>query len=53
MDVGTAFAAISVNMDLITINNLSLAYVLIEHLLYNGTDFKVEVMFHKGKSQVS
>ncbi len=48
LDVGTAMAAKAVNIHLITVNNLSLAYTLIKSMMYNGTEYRVEVMFHKG-----
>jgi hypothetical protein len=48
MDVGTALAAMSVNIDLLTVRNLNLAYVLIDSLMYNGTEYQVDMMLHKG-----
>ncbi len=48
LDVGTAMAAKAVNIHLITVNNLSLAYNLIKSMMYNGTEYRVDVMFHKG-----
>ena len=48
LDADTAFTAMAINVDIITIKNLSRAYVLIESLLYNGTEFRVEVMYHRG-----
>ncbi len=49
MDVGTALAAMSVNIDLLPLHLLSLAYVLIDSMMYNGTEYRVKVMLHRGK----
>lgn len=48
LDVGSVLAAMAINIDLIPIDDLSLAYVLIESLMYEGTEYRVEVMIHEG-----
>ena len=48
LDVGSTMAAIITNIHQ-SVHFLSLSYVLIPSMMYNGVEYAVHVMFHKGK----
>ena len=48
LDVESALSAVAVNYDVTHVRDLIDVYTLLDKLHFNGTDYRVEVKYHKG-----